>query len=258
MSNASGRIVWAEHMTTDPKKSKEFYTKLMGWGIQPFGSPTEPYDMLTNGGTPFGGVMKLPAQAQKMGAPSHWLFYVLVDDLDQAHGKAGKLGAQTLVPPTDIPTVGRFTVMKDPQGAVFAMLKPESRERPPEQKPGIGEISWYELATTDYKAAAKFYTELFGWELRDAHDMGPLGIYQIYGRPGVKHDYGGMFNKPPEMPVAAWCLYASVKDIQAATAQATRLGGQVINGPMEVPGGDWIVQFIDPVGAVFALHQGAA
>jgi len=252
---ASGRMVWCDLMTSDTGKAKDFYTKLMGWSVTPFPmGGGEPYEMWTNGEAPLGGVMRNPAP----GVPSHWLTYVAVDNVDASHARALKMGASQHVPPTDIPTVGRFSVIQDPQGAAIALFTPAPGSPDmPDTPPGKGQISWYELATSDLDGARAFYSDLFGWEMRDAHDMGEMGPYQIFGRKGVAHDTGGMFKRPPQMPVSAWALYARVDDIQKSTETAKKLGATIINGPMEVPGGDWIVQFIDPVGAMFALHQTA-
>jgi predicted enzyme related to lactoylglutathione lyase len=157
------------------------------------------------------------------------------------------------VAPNDVPTVGRFAAMSDPQGAVFAVFTPASQAPGHEGPPVLGEFSWHELATHDQPAAFRFYEMLFGWNKTSAMDMGPAGQYQMFGRNGV--ELGGMFNKTAEMPgPPAWTHYIMVDDIQRAADATKDGGGQVINGPMEVPGGDWIFQGIDPQGAMFATH----
>jgi predicted enzyme related to lactoylglutathione lyase len=81
--------------------------------------------------------------------------------------------------------------------------------------------------------------------------MGAMGTYQIFsvGGQGV----GGMMNKPPMVPVANWLYYINVADIDAAVDRVKTGGGQILNGPMQVPGGSWIIQGKDPQGAMFAL-----
>jgi len=254
------RFAWYELMTTDPKAGQAFYTKLLGWGLQDFNPGSvpmnEPYVMWTNHNQPLGGVMRLPEEARKMGAPPHWLAYVNVENVDASVRRAVSLGAKVYVEPTDIPGGGRFAVLADPQGAVFggvssAQPTPEPAEPP---TPQVGEFSWHELMTTDQNAAFTFYTTLFGWEKRAATDMGPMGVYQEYGRRG--RSLGGMFTKPPQMPAPPhWMLYIRVPDVDKAAEQVKALGGQILNGPMDVPGGDRIVQCADPQGAAFALHQ---
>jgi predicted enzyme related to lactoylglutathione lyase len=85
--------------------------------------------------------------------------------------------------------------------------------------------------------------------------MGVMGIYHFYKRNGGDFPLGGIFKKPAEMPVSAWLYYALVKDVRKSAADVAKLGGKVLNGPMEVPGGDLIAQCLDPQGAAFALHS---
>ena len=107
----------------------------------------------------------------------------------------------------------------------------------------------------DWESEWDFYSELFGWQKGDAMDMGEMGTYQMYNRGA--HPLGGMFKKPPEMPVTAWLFYVRVPDINGAVEKIKELGGTVMNGPMEVPGGDMVAQCLDPQGAAFAVHATA-
>jgi predicted enzyme related to lactoylglutathione lyase len=133
----------------------------------------------------------------------------------------------------------------------------EPTQAPPRQRASEpGEFSWHELWTDDAKAALEFYQELFTWEPAGEFDMGAMGIYRLFGQKGQQ--YGGMFNRRPDMPPAAWLSYIQVPDVHAAAKQVASGGGTIINGPMEVPGGDWIVQCTDPAGAMFALHTKTA
>jgi predicted enzyme related to lactoylglutathione lyase len=122
--------------------------------------------------------------------------------------------------------------------------------------PRVGEISWHELLTsTDPDTAFRFYQALFEWEKIDEPDMGPpVGKYLMYGLGGTA--FGGIFKMTGGPPPLFW-LYARVEDVNKGAAKTQELGGKVVNGPMEVPGGDHIVQIMDPQGAVFALHQTA-
>ena len=127
-----------------------------------------------------------------------------------------------------------------------------------ESPPKRGEFSWHELATSDWRAAIDFYSAVFGWEKMAEHDMGPeMGKYVLFGSNGVQR--GGMFNKPAAMPGGpGWLGYIRVKDVNDAVKKAKAARGTLVNGPMEVPGGDWIAQFVDPYGAMFAVHTLAA
>jgi uncharacterized protein len=248
-----GRFVWYELLTSDPEAAQRFYTRLFDWGTQAFeGSGPEPYTMWTNKGTLIGGVMRLPEPARQAGSPSHWLAYIGTPNVDETVEQAQKLGARVHVPARDIPTVGRFAVLLDPQGAAFAVFTPApSSSGGPQGPPPTGGFSWHELSTTDHEAALRFYQTLFGWEKLSVHDMGEMGTYIIYGLAGTP--FGGMFKKGPGMPTA-FVLYVKVEDAEAGVEKVKELGGRIVNGPMEVPGGDRIAIALDPQGAPFALH----
>lgn len=244
-----GRPLWYDLMTADAEAAIAFYTNVAGWTMTPFTTPEGTYQMWTNGAGPVGGVMAKPAADP---APPHWMAYFGTPDVDATHAEATKRGATTYVPPTDIPQVGRFAVLADPQGAAFALFAP-GNPAGPEQDPAVGTVSWHELVTLDQAAAFDFYSAVLGWVKRDVMDMGPMGPYQMFGRD--RFTYGGMMNKPADMPAPPhWLLYIQVADLDAALERVRAGGGQVLNGPMEVPGGDRVAQCLDPQGAAFALH----
>ncbi len=259
MADASlrGRFLWHELLTSDPAAGEAFYTALVGYGTMTMDPGSGPYTMLTMGEEPRAGLMELPEEAKKMGAPPHWLLYVGAPDVDATVAQATSLGGASLHEPFDVPTVGRFGIIADPQGAALGVYTP-AEGPPPEQEPGLGGFAWHELATSDYEAAFGFYEQLFGWEKTEAMDMGEGDMYQMYGR-NATDSLGGMFNTPAEMPgPPAWLLYIEVADADAAAAKASELGGQVLNGPMDVPGGGRIVQLLDPQGVAFAVHAAAS
>lgn len=253
-TSTKGRFVWHELMTRDPVAAQDFYTKVIGWGTQKFeGSPAGDYTMWMIGDTPVGGVMKLPESAAAMGAPPNWLAYVEVPDVDETVALAQRLGGKALVPAEDIADVGRFAVLQDPQGGVFAIIT-SAMPLGPEEDPAPRTFSWHELTTSDQQAAIRFYERLFGWVKQSEFDMGNMGVYHMFGRD--RFTYGGMMTKPPEAPGTYWLHYIQVDDsADAATARATALGAKAVVGPMEVPGGDRVAVLTDPQGAFFAVHS---
>jgi predicted enzyme related to lactoylglutathione lyase len=115
--NEPGALCWAEVDTTDTESAKRFYTGLFGWGAK----VSDTYTEWQQGGTSIGGLMKIPKEWGPV--PPSWLVYFAVSDCDATATKAGELGGGTIVPPTDIPGAGRFAVLRDPQGAVFAIYR---------------------------------------------------------------------------------------------------------------------------------------
>jgi hypothetical protein len=254
MTHVRGRFLWYDLMTTDPPAAQAFYTKLLGWGLETWTGGSAPYVMWTRGGAPIGGSMALPEESRQAGTVPHWLAYIGTPDVDATARQAERSGGRVMVQPQDIPQVGRFAVLADPHGALFAVYAPAQEPAPPAPAQ-IGDCSWHELAAGDLAQALDFYAALFGWEKRgEAHDMGPAGLYQEYGCPGIAYPLGGVFNKPSELP-AHFMLYFRVPDVPRAAEAVKSLGGQVLNGPTEVPGGDMIVNCLDPQGAAFSLHH---
>ena len=253
-STLLGRPVWYELMTTDPDAAGTFYKNVVGWSTAPFEGSPIPYTVFNRSGSVgVAGLMKIPDGMQ---FPPFWAMYIAVPNFYAGVAHIKRLGGSEVSPVMDIPNVGKMQMMKDPQGAAFYVMQPapQSEDRP-EGQAEIGEASWHELMTTDADAAMKFYQEVFGWQPSEAMDMGPeMGKYQMFNRPHGM--IGGMMNKSKEMANVPpnWGIYFRVPDIDAAVERIKANGGQILNGPMEVPGGDMIVNAMDPQGAAFSLH----
>jgi predicted enzyme related to lactoylglutathione lyase len=242
-----GRFVWHELMTPETAGAQAFYSKVLGWKSQPWEHDSS-YILFVAASGPVGGAM-----AQSNGAP-HWLHSISTDDIEATVREATNRGGSVLKEITEIPGgMGKYAVLSDPQGASFGVHWSDG-EGPPESAPKRGEFSWHELMTTDYAAAFEFYSALFGWEKTGELEMGEgLGTYFMFGRDG--QPMGGMMNMGP---APAWLGYVRVKNVDDVVKKVKAARGRLINGPMEVPGGDWIAQFLDPYGAPFAVHATAA
>ena len=247
----NGRFCWYELMTTDPDAAVDFYGRVAGWTTAPWGEGEKPYTMWMNGETPIGGVMELPEE----GVPPCWLAYVSTPDVDAANQQVKALGGKILKERA-IPQVGRISVVQDPQGGVLSIIEPEGDAPGHDDMAAVGEFSWHELATSDWEAAWRFYSQMFGWQEASQMDMPEgMGIYHMFSRGA--HPLGGMFNLHSAMPIG-WAFYVRVPDTHAAVETIKELGGEILNGPMEVPGGDFVAQCKDPQGVVFAVHSTAA
>jgi uncharacterized protein len=245
------RFIWYELMTTDMEAAKAFYAKVVGWGMQDASMPGMPYTLFTAGEAVVTGLTDLPEDARQMGAKPGWIGYVGVDDVDATADRVSRLGGAVLVPPQDIPNVSRFSIVADPQMATLALfkwLKP-GREQPTAfDRPGG--VGWHELLAADREKALLFYGALFGWQKTDA-DIDATAAYQLFSAGG--QTIGSIFTKPPTLPFPFWLYYFNVTDIEAAAKRVKAAGGNILYGPIEVPGGDRIVQCMDPQGAMFAL-----
>ncbi len=257
----ASKFVWYELMTSDAPAAESFYRDVVGWSARDSGMPNIRYTLLSVGETPVAGLMQFPPEpVQGQGGPG-WLGYIDVENVDATLAQAQKLGAKVHHAATDIPGVGRFAVLADPQGAVFALFRPNGATTPPApMTPGT--IGWHELHAAEADKAFAFYSALFGWHRNQGIDMGPLGIYQIFGDENAPMGFGGIFNKPAAEARPYWLYYFAVADIDAAAERVTASGGKVNHDPQQVPGGAWIIQAQDPQGAAFALvgmrHAGSA
>ena len=253
MSKRLGRHVWYELMTTDIKSALEFYQSVIGWNLEsaPVGD-SQNYNVWKVGDREIGGVMEMPIELKRSGAPAHWLGYVAVDDVPEASRRAEQAGGRVIVPPSDIANVGAFSVVGDPQGAAIALFKAtDPVELPDATAPGC--FSWNELATTDPAAAMKFYADACEWTPTQSHDIGPKGRYQMFG-PADK-TIGGMFKISDENTTPHWLYYILVADVEAVAERAKTMGGTVVSGPMPVPDGGMVAQIRDPQGVLFAVHS---
>jgi hypothetical protein len=255
-----GQFVWYDLMTSDPAAAQRYYPPITGWKTQKFeqSSPDMPYTMWTVDGEPVGGVAQITQEQAAMGVKPSWLPSVHVNNIDESTRKVTSLGGKVVHGPNAIPDMGRYAIISDPQGATIALYQPNGPTRGFDGTPSIGRFSWNELMTTDYKRAFDFYRQLFGWEQTgEAMDMGGGNMYLMYGMKGKM--FGGIFNRDaanmPNMP-PNWLPYVYVKDIKQTVDAATRAGGKLGRGPMDIPGGGMIAILADPPGARFALHQG--
>jgi uncharacterized protein len=238
-----GTFIWHEQHSTDVEKSKSFYTDLLGWNTEAWPGEME-YTIVKVGDQGHGGIM-----AAQGGAPSHWLGHVLVEDPDEIARRAEAAGGKVLFGPQDIPEVGRFALIADPQGAILSAFAPKGEGMLVE-----GVFVWDELHTSDTAAAKSFYGEVFGWKARD-EDMGGV-TYTIFSTPSGT-DVGGCFPLEEGMQAPPhWLVYIAADDIDATTARAKELGATVFVEPADIPNVGRFSVVQDPTGAVFGLFKG--
>ncbi|MBN8842870.1 MAG: VOC family protein [Sphingomonadales bacterium] len=259
MTEASN-FIWYELMTPDPAGAARFYGAVVGWTIASEGEPTAggvDYRMIgrSDGGNA-GGVLALGADMIAGGARPIWIGYIHAPDVDAAVEAIKADGGNLQMDAMDIP-VGRIAMVTDPQGAPFYIMDPT----PPPGMEGMESdvfsvdqpqrIRWNELATSDPDRAIAFYKKHFGWGQEGEMDMGDMGAYRFIQRGDV--GLGAVMPLMPGMPASMWSFYIGVDDIDRAQAAVTANGGTITNGPMEIPGGEFAMNGIDPQGASFGL-----
>ena len=258
MTNKHGDFIWYELLTPDQDAARSFYEKVVGWTIDKAADNEMDYRMINSASGPIAGSMTLTADMQSGGMQPCWLGYITVDNVDEVAEATTAAGGKIHMEPHDLDGVGRIAFLADPSGALFYVMKPVPPADNPDAssnsfaatEPLVGHCAWNELASSDPAAALNFYHDLFGWEKDGEMDMGPMGKYEF-----LRHDYmiGAVMPRSQELPVSAWTYYFRVPDIDAAADTIKKEGGQIVQQPTEIPGGDYSLTAIDPQGARFAL-----
>jgi predicted enzyme related to lactoylglutathione lyase len=249
MSTTLGAFVWYELLTTDADAAQSFYAELIGWRISDSGMPNMDYRMCATPQGGVGGIMQLTTAMLDGGARPCWLGYVSVADVENSLKGIAAAGGSVMVPPSDIPEVGRWAMIADPQGIPVYVIALEQDAASAFDANAEGHCAWNELATPDSSGALEFYTSQFGWQLGEAMDMGESGVYQMVTR---GDDLLGGIMQAGEAP-PLWRFYFRVPNLAAALERLRAGGGTLIHGPQSVPGDDEIAIGADPQGALFAL-----
>lgn len=246
MTNTPGEFIWYELMTSDPDAAADFYRAVVGWSVKEF-EPGADYRLFSAPDADVAGLLRTPAD--KANVPPCWFGYIGVDDVDAKARELVAAGAVEHAPPTDIPGVGRFAMLADPQGVPFYVMRGSSEGSSTSFKPNaVGHCQWNELNTTDPAAALAFYTRGFGWLKGDVMPMGEMGDYQFINIGDQM--IGAMMGQPPESPPPNWTFYFGVDDIDRAAQTVKAKGGTIHHGPSEIPGGEYIIIVDDPQGAM--------
>jgi len=251
--HSPGSFCWIELATSHQGGAKNFYTTLFNWTVNDFPmGPEGVYSIFQLQGRDAAAGYTMREEQRSQGIPPNWLLYVAVADADAATKRASELGGNVCVSSFDVGEMGRMAVLQDPTGAAFAVWQAKTG-------PGIkiigenGALCWADLSSPDPAGAAKFYSDLFGWQItKEEHDeSGYLHIKNgadfIGGMPPAKH-------RQPSMP-AHWLLYFQVASCDESSAKAKVLGGHFYVEPMTVEKVGRMSVIADPQGAVFALFQ---
>ena len=254
----AGGYIWYELMTPDAEASKAFYDAVVGWDIGPAAEEMGGYRMIGRSDGKFaGGVLPLTAEMQQHGARPGWLGYIYVPDVARSIASIKDAGGQIFMGPHDIPGVGTIAMVADPSGAPFYIMNPTPPANDPDAESDVfstdqpQHVRWNELSSTDQDGAIDFYTRHFGWTQEGAMPMGEMGDYKFIYANGVR--IGAVMRKPPQLPVSMWSYYIGVDDIDRAAQAVRDGGGQILHGPMEIPGGEFSLNAMDPQGATFGL-----
>lgn len=251
MANSHGTHIWFELQTTDADAAIDFYSDILGWSFGKMPGEGPAYHVATaQDGDGVAGITVNPM----LDIPPAWLGYIGVDDVDATVSKLQGLGGAVHMPPTDFDDVGRISMVEDPQGVKFYVMRGSSPEDSKAYgRMAEGHVSWAELTSSDQDAALSFYADMFGWTKEGAMPMGPLGDYSFIAPSAGGEVFGAMMNRmQPDSPLR-WSYYFRVSELDAAIDRVKAGGGRTHHDPQEVPGGEHVVFCTDPQGADFGL-----
>jgi predicted enzyme related to lactoylglutathione lyase len=250
--HAPGSFCWVELATTDQSAAKNFYHSLFGWTSNDFPmGPGETYTMFRLRDRDTGGGYMLNQQMREQHIPPHWMLYIAVDSADATAEKAKQAGAETLAAPFDVMDVGRMAVLRDTSGAVFSIWEPKRHA-------GIGihgepgTLCWADLSTADVGRAAKFYREVFDWDISPGEDVS--GYLHIKNGSDFIGGIPPASARNPNVP-PHWLLYFYVTDCDHSTRTAKELGARIHLGPTTMENVGRMTVLSDPQGATFSLFQ---
>jgi predicted enzyme related to lactoylglutathione lyase len=204
----------------------------------------DPYAMIHNGESAIGGYA-----AARPGAPTQWMSYLSVQDVDSAYKAAIAAGAKSVAAPSDYASAGRMATIADPTGGVFSLWRGTQGDPPEVETTPAGAWIWNELTTQDEKTALAFYEKVFAFD-HDAMDM-PDGTYYVLKHGGKGR--AGLMKAPQASVPTMWTPYVCVADADAIAARAKDLGAMLIVPPSDIPGVGRFAVFADPQGAAIAV-----
>ncbi|KAB1658009.1 VOC family protein [Pseudoclavibacter chungangensis] len=244
----TGEVTWLDLTSTDPQRSEAFYAELFGWRFE--SGPIDGYRIATRDGLVLAGLV-----AAEPGDPlDAWTVYLRADDLVRTYRTATDLGGTPYAAPTAIGDHAAGSVLADPTGAVFALLRPGTFR-------GLGEVglpgypAWFELHSTDATTSIRFHERVFGLEtdavadepgfrystMRDAEGETVFGVVDLEGL-------------VPAGTGSSWAVYFGSADVEADVARAIDLGGRAVLEPVDTPHGR-VATLVDPCGAAFNLMR---
>lgn len=239
-----GRFVWRDLLATNVEAARRFYGELFGWTTKEFSGPS-PYFTVHAGEKMVGGIMPTGKSAASQ---SYWMSYVSVGDVDACAERATSAGGKIFNGPRDIPGVGRFAIIGDPNGAVSAAFKSANGD-PKGGMPSVGEFCWESLQTPNPQGDVAFYKKVYGWSEATFDGNITLGVGE-----GMMNQVVSVAPTQGGMP-ANWTTYVAVSGLAAARDRVKKLGGSILMEAIPVPTMGTFAVVQDPDKAVICLFE---
>ncbi len=251
----SGRVVWRDLITTTPAETREFYSELFGWtferpGIDLGFGGDDSYQLIRHDGRLIGGLFDARS-IEADGNLSQWVTYFSTDDVAAVVARSEAEGATVVTPPTPLATRGTVAVVRDPDGALFAIVRANGGD-PEVEEPAQNQFLWEELWTTDVNAASGFYERVFGFRTKSFAVPESDRDYRVLTT--KEEPRAGILENPFEGEKPVWVNYLRVEDPAAVTARVDALGGRIIVDAQPRDEGGTVALVAGPSGAGIALQ----
>jgi uncharacterized protein len=244
----ANKPVWVDLASSDPRKSRDFYSKVFGWKVEVTEDPQYGgYGLAKIDGRDVAGIggKMSPEMADA------WTLYIGSADAAEAARKVETAGGKVVVPPFEVGDQGRMSVFQDPAGAFIAVW--EIAAMGGFQAEGANAYGWAELNARNVETALPFYRDVFGWTARST-EMGegqpPYNEFQLDGE-SIAGAWEMNATVPAEVP-SYWMVYFAVDDVDATYQTALGNGGTEMLPPQDFPGGRFAI-INDPLGAMFGI-----
>jgi len=249
-----GKIIWADLVTPDLARSEHFYGALFGWTFEMVAQSarSRPYALAMLDGVPVAGILQRRPGGAEHRQPG-WMVFISTADLDAAARNVVADGGRILAPARNVPDRGRTAVFADPQGAVFAALQSSSGD-PPDALSEVGDWIWSSLITTDAGAAARFYSDAFGYEVFDPQSDDGVAHVLLASDDFARASANAL--APTLLKIHPhWLNFVRVASVQDAATRSVALGGRVLIVPHVDRHGGLVAVIADPQGAPFGVLE---
>ncbi|HKG56784.1 MAG TPA: VOC family protein [Candidatus Limnocylindrales bacterium] len=244
----ANKPVWVDLASSDPAKSRDFYTKVFGWQVEVSDDPQYGgYGLAKVDGKDAAGIggKMSPDMADA------WTLYIGTADAEETARKVEAAGGKVVAPPFAVGDQGRMAVFQDSAGAYIAVW--ETSAMGGFQAEGSNTYGWAELNARGVQNALPFYRKVFGWTAKSS-EMGegqpPYNEFQLDGE-----SIAGAWEMNADVPTAMpsyWMVYFGVDDVDGAYRKALDAGAREMLPPQDFPGGRFAI-VNDPLGAMFGI-----
>ena len=244
-----GKFIWADLVTDDVAKARNFYAQVFGWQFWGMGN----YMIAMNDGQPLAGMFQKPRPANDPKAKPRWFGYISVSSVGKAEKAVTKAGGRVLMPAKNFPKRGEQAVFTDREGAIFGVMKSTSGD-PEDVLAEPGDWIWIQLLSRDPRNAADFYRTVGGYDVSENTSAHRLNDYVLVSKGFARATVRTMVTTNAEVK-PTWLPYVRVQSVSATVTKAKNAGGSVLIDPKPEVFEGKIAVIADPTGAAVGVME---